>query len=422
MIGWLRARLRGATPAPPLRRVQDTNLHGFDAALVDHAIERLRRFPPWADADYGALHPDVARSDFDPAFHAICLGAFEARRFFTPDRLRDSIERLPPSPPPSPRRVAAKSLGRIGVLVSSHGNVFMRDIARDIAHDLTASGATVRLADETSSPDAPDATRIIVAPHEFFTQGAGKTWMRDDIIRNAVMFNTEQMQTAWFAQSLPFLFMARAAIDMSPRTAAMLREAGLPASDYLPSTRRPPEPLTDEDRAHPLFRSEPADIAFLGTDGPRRREFFDRLDGFTGIIHLRDPADGPMHDATLTRLAAHIAARTKIWLNIHQDEAGYFEWHRIVRLGMANNALVVSEPCEKQRDFQPGTHYLEAPLAEIPALLDWLLRTPDGQAEASRIRANAAALLSDATIADGNARRLCAFLRTPGLGVRARRV
>jgi hypothetical protein len=420
LIGWLRARLRGPDRTPPPPRVQGTNLHGFDAVLVDRAVARLRRFPPWADADYRALHPDVAQSDFDPAVHAIGFGAFEARRFFADEKLRERIET--PAPRREPSHDAAASLSQIGIYVGTHGNVFMRDIARDIAHDLAACGAAVRLGDETSPPDAPDGTRIIVAPHEFFTQGAGRAWMRDDIIRNAVLFGTEQVQTAWFAQSLPFLLMARAAIDMSPRTAAMLRQTGLPATDYLPSTLRPAEPLGAEDRAHPLLRSLPSDIAFLGTDGPRRRAFFARhagaLDGFTSTIFLRDPSAGPMHDAALTRLAAHIAAQTSIWLNIHQDEFGFFEWHRIVRLGMANASLVVSEPSERQRDFHPGTHYLEAEADRIPALLDWLLRSPDGQAEAQRIRANATALVTDETAARRNAQRLCAFLADPGLGAR----
>jgi hypothetical protein len=432
MTGLLaRLRLAICRPAPPpVVRLQGTNLDGFDSALVDRAIERLRRFPPYADADYCTLHPDVAQSDFDPAFHAICLGAFEARRFFTPDKLHASVEHIAPSPRAAPRRNAGRGLGPVRVLVSSHGNIFMRDIARDLVRDLAACGAKVRIGDETSSPDARDGTRIIVAPHEFFTQGEGRVWMRDDIIRNAILFGTEQMQTPWFAQSLPFLFMARAAIDMSPRTAALLRQTGLPATDYLPSTLRPPEPLTPQDRAHPLFRSlpsaapsgRPIDIAFLGTDGPRRHEFFTRnktlLDGFASTIYLRDPTTGPIQDGTLTRLAAHIAGQAKISLNIHQDEQDYFEWHRMVRLGMANGSLVVSEPCERQRDFNPGAHYLEAPADEIPALLDWLLRSAEGQAEARRIRANAAALVTDATAARDNATRLCAFLRNPGLGAR----
>jgi hypothetical protein len=428
LLARLRLAMRRPAP-PPVVRLQGTNLHGFDTALVDRAIERLRRFPPYADADYRALHPDVARSDFDPAFHAICLGAFEARRFFTPDKLRAGSGHLAPTPRVAARRNAARGLGPVAVLASSHGNIFMRDIARDLVRDLAACGATVRIGDETLSPDARDGTRIIVAPHEFFTQDAGRAWMRDDIVRNAILFGTEQMQTPWFAQSLPFLFMARAAIDMSPRTAALLRQTGLPATDYLPSTLRPPEALTPQDRAHPLFGSlppagehRPIDIAFLGTDGPRRHAFFTRnkplLDGFVSIVYLRDPTTGPIQDAALTRLAAHIAGQAKISLNIHQDEQDYFEWHRMVRLGMANGSLVVSEPCERQRDFHPGTHYLEAAAEGIPALLDWLLRSAEGQAEARRIRANAAALVTDATAARTNAARLCAFLRDPGLGAR----
>jgi hypothetical protein len=427
-----------AAPPAPRYRFDGTKLDGFAAELAEGAIARLRRFAPYRDEDYVALNPDVGRSDLDPAFHAMCYGAFEGRHFFTIQQVTRSLAEVGPTPrygSPAPTGAAASGLGSVGVYVNSNGNAFMREIADDLTRDLLEAGVRARLLDETSSRGERHDITIFVAPHEFFTLGAGRQWMCDETICDAFMFGTEQVQTPWCAQSLPFIFMSRGVIDMSYQAAELFRATTMPAIDYLPSSYRAAPALAHEDLLHPVFRDlpdaarlrtverkafadRPIEIAFFGTESPRRNSFFaanaDVFDAFSACFHVRSSKAGPIKlsgsDASLARLAAHVAGQTKIALNIHQDDIRYFEWHRLVRLGMANGCVVVTEPSTRQRGFTPGVHYLEETASRIPDLATWLLRSADGRAEAERVAANAIAVTSDRTAARMEVERLCRFL------------
>jgi SAM-dependent methyltransferase len=417
------------------------HLTNVAATTVNRAIERLRRFLPYAAEDYCWLNPDVLQAGADPETHAICSGAFEGRRLFTPERIARALSSALDGPAAPPKALSLSfadvggRLGTVAIYASSLGHAFIREIAEDLAQDLSEIGVAAAVRDETSSPDPHPAISIFVCPDEFFTLGAGKSWIRDDVIKSAFVLGTEQVQTSWFGQALPFVLMSRGAIDMCFQTAELLRRAALPCLHFLPSSHRSQPGLTVTDRQHALYRILPPaaklesdratafadrqlDIAFFGTESSKRHRFFAQhaafLADFNNFIYLRPSMHGPIPltgaDASLTRLARHVSGHTKITLNVHQDVYSYFEWHRIVRLGMATGSVVVSEPCLPHPVFKPGTHYFEETGRQIPNLLDWLLRSPEGRAEAERVRRNVIALISDEQTARREAARLCVFL------------
>ncbi len=86
-----------------------------------------------------------------------------------------------------------------------------------------------------------------------------------------------------------------------------------------------------------------------------------------------------------TATSVGLAQRSKILLNIHRGADRYFEWHRIVMHGIWNRALVVTEPCGDGPPFQPGVHFVEARLSQIPDVVEYYLTDPKGQAEAQAI-------------------------------------
>ena len=63
--------------------------------------------------------------------------------------------------------------------------------------------------------------------------------------------------------------------------------------------------------------------------------------------------------------------RTRIFLNVSR-QPGQFSGERLV-IGMANRALVLSEPIYRPTPFVPGVHYLEAALDSWPELVESLL-------------------------------------------------
>ncbi len=394
------------------------------------AVTRLRRFGLFDGEDYLRRNSDVAAAGIDPHTHFIQSGALEGRGRVDPEELArvmsgfilfdHAVRAIPPPPETSadlPSLVA--DIRHIGIYVSSYGNMFMEEIADDLAADLRSVGVEVDVLDENASIDQRPPVCLFVAPHEFFLLGRGPEWVRDDVFSTGFMFGTEQVQTTWFNLALPFILMSRAIIDLCPQTAALFEHTGMAALHALPGVRLQPHGLTERDKQHPLFRvlpeaaqgnpdprrpylDRPIDIAFFGNSSPRRDKFFARNAAFLSEYETfnycrhsdRGPILGTSEDGALTRLAGHVSGHSKITLNIHREEFGYFEWHRMVRLGMCSGSLVVSDPCLPHPSFIANEHYLQESTRRIPDLLEWLLKTEDGNREAERIRSNADGLIT----------------------------
>ena len=396
------------------------------------AETRLRRFEIFDAEDYLVRNPDVAAANVNPYTHFIQSGALEGRgqvdledlaRLMSGFTLFDhAIRALPPQEDQDafdlPGLVA--DINHVGIFVSSHGNVFMEDLADDLATDLRSVGVRTDVLDESADIDARPPICLFMAPHEFFTLGHGPDWVRDDVLSEGFMFGTEQVQTSWFNVALPFILMSRGMLDICSQTADLFRRIDMAALHVLPGARLRPRPLTERDRHHPLFSvlplaaqgdinpslpfvERPIDIAFFGTSSPRRDQFFARNAAFFAEYEVfnycrrlgRGPIRSDGEDGALTRLAAHVAGYSKIMLNIHREEFGYFEWHRMVRLGMCSGSLIVSDPCLPHPSFVANEHYLQQSARHIPDLLEWLLTTSDGAREVERVRSNANTLITD---------------------------
>ena len=418
-------------PAKPQIKCYDTVLGEVNWWTLAAAVTRLRRFELFDPEDYLRRNPEVAIADIDPHEHFLQSGALEGRGRFDPEELArlmsglmlfdHAVRALPPELEDDadlPGLVA--DVGHVGIYVSSHGNMFMEEIAADLAADLRSAGVRVDLLDENAPIDDRPPVCLFIAPHEFFILGRGPQWVRDDVFSDGFMFGTEQVQTTWFQLALPFILMSRGTLDLCSQTADLFTRTNMASLHVLPGARLRPHRLTGTDRQHPLFgvlpaaaRSDPdprrrfaerpIDVSFFGTSSPRRDAFFARNAGFLAdyetFNYCRRPGRGPLQggseDGALTRLAGHVCGHSKITLNIHREEFGYFEWHRMVRLGMCSGSVVVSDPCLPDPSFIANEHYFQEQARHIPDLLEWLLTTEDGVREAERVRANADMLITN---------------------------
>jgi hypothetical protein len=421
-------------------------LGDFSLAALKAAIARLQNLPLFDPADYLALNADAKPTggidDVTPANHALVHGFPEGRSVFvktTVARVMGAAAAKPfPAALPARRPKRREKLPPVGVFFNASGNAFLREIAEDITAALALAGQDVTLLDDTSSIEARPPICIFVAPHEFFHIGQGRAWAREDVLRNAVLFTTEQPQTLWFERAMPYVLMARAVIDISWQVHDVFGQAGIPSLHFSPAVAQVRRWLRDEDREHPLLRILPAalrrpevpmlpfadrpiDIAFFGTQSEHRERFFSKnawflaqYEAFLYYRKMESPLIAKGAHAALARLGGHINAHAKIALNIHRDPNGFFEWHRIAKQGIAAGAVVVSEPCDPHPVYKAGTHYLEESGRHILNLMEWLLRTPDGQARGAQIQANGQTLLADATLAERNCDALIGFLHRHG--------
>ncbi len=417
-------------------------LTAFSTAAIKAAMDRLKAMPIFRAEEYVTLNEDMKTNgghiDLDPVNHALVHGFPEGRSVFlktTVARVMGAAAAAPFSARAEPR--AVKRLPRlppVGVYYNATGNAFIREIAEDIVKTLREAGQDVKLLDETSPRDARPPVCIYVAPHEFFHLGEGRGWAREDILKSAILFTTEQPQTMWFERAMPFVLMARAIIDIACQVTSIFRDAGIPAMFFNPNIAPCDRWLRDEDLTHPLvrvlpkacqapdvpmakFAARPIDFSFFGTETEHRELFFTRnaafLAQFNAFLYYRkveSPLVAEGTHAALSRVAGHVGAHSKIALNIHRDSNGFFEWHRIAKLGMVSGAVVVSEPCPPHPVFKPGTHYLEESGRHILNLIEWLLKTDDGRKHAQTIQDNASAVVRNRDLANRNAHALIGFI------------
>ncbi|NJM56873.1 MAG: hypothetical protein HC857_04740, partial [Synechococcales cyanobacterium RU_4_20] len=393
--------------------------------------QQLSPHPFFSHELYLDENPDVAATGVCPLEHYLAFGAREGRVAFSAQQFAhllyepttldaDYLACIQDHPvgtncvrPVQGQMVQTTiQTQTFGVYCSSIGNYFIGEIADFIAAALERCGyRAVRLSEQDLPPDNVDG-HIIVAPHEFFYLGEGvQRAGQKDWWSGAIMVNVEQPQTTWFSKAFHFLRKARLILDINVKSAAILRELGLPTQwlplgyleNYQPfvGSEALPDLLALRSLSPQVRRQRPAidaplserpiDLHFVGTLNPRREQFFARsaswLHQYRCFLHIPpmgDPLIQGQGQALNTEAVIGLSRRSKILLNVHRDELPYFEWHRIVFHGLWQNTLVVTEACHDVPGLEPNVHFVSCSLEEMAERIGWLLRSPEGQVEAER--------------------------------------
>jgi hypothetical protein len=385
--------------------------------------EILTRLPFFDRDEYLKVNSDVAHAGMDPLEHYCSSGRAEHRSFISSigaarvlaryNHCDDAKVRFPYLRTEETAEFFPWAHLRVAVLTASRGNYYMDEIAEHVCHGLTDLGVSAFRNNETFQQlDAIDYA-IIIAPHEFFNPDTPEFWKTGLSSQKVSVLNTEQLQTPYFARSLPYILQARKVIDLNYQMAAMFQDAAIDtffyvagyvknSTNYPQSPELPRHPLTeglpktvwDYSLDRDDFAGRPIDITFIAKASPLRNEFLARNSTFFAsrlcqIVYRQRNQVMPGGSSIMTqmpRVSSAIGRRSKVVLNIHRDAIGYFEWMRIVNQGIWQKAAVVSNPCLAHPIFKAGQHYFEESLSRIPKLLAWLLDTEEGRAEADRVR------------------------------------
>ena len=302
---------------------------------------------------------------------------------------------------------------RVAICVSSQGNAFMTEIALAIESGLLELSVEAVVLHES---DAIDPGRfdwvLIVAPHEFFSLGTGERLLgklgRAD---NLLMVNTEQRQSTWFNMAKYCFKKARAILDINYQTAIQLTNEGFLAY-FFPighsahyEGRRPPGPLPRHElffhlpetarQSEYAYADRPIDVLFVGANSPRRGAFMAAHAGLfrdCETFFYMPESDVPLQKGDARCLGFEeligLVRRSKILINIHQGENNYFEWQRIVSLGILQKTLVISETCNETPFVEPGRDYVDVPLENLAEQCLYFLAHPE-EAESRAERAHA---------------------------------
>jgi hypothetical protein len=361
--------------------------------------------PELADAERSGFSMVIDLSPLSPGKHELAIRAVDTRH-----RAAEASRPIVIEKRQSTRSTLRPTCKRFALYASSVGNYFFDEIRSLLAAGLRELGFVVEIRDERNG-FADDADwHIVVAPHEFFYLEAGREMLRETP-PGLILVNTEQPSTQWFSLALECFPRAHSIWDINHESSLLVNGRGY-ACGYLalgyvpgfePANRVEALPehygtsfMEPQIRNHlhvgAGFAERPIDVLFVGHASRRRERFFAKiapvLSRYHCYLHFSDVSAPVIPGVTThmnTATVIGLAQRTKILLNIHHGNDRYFEWHRIVILGIWQRALVISEPCGAAPPIQAGVDFVEASLEQMPETIDHYLCSAEGLREGQEI-------------------------------------
>jgi hypothetical protein len=360
-------------------------------------LQGLDPGPLFSTSRYLRRHKDVRTAGLNPLLHYLQHGIDEGRRAWSSEEVM-RWQRPWFSHPEQALAETEKAIAtwpqlrrgdRVLVYCHSQGHFVFQQFQHMIVQALTDIGVDAVAADEHFSAQAPEpALSLVLAPHDFFCLD-GAPSLTDRRFANAVLINTEQMPSRWFAHILKHLFNAPFVLDMNVQTAASLCRLGIRAR-FLPMGYLPQNEIF---RASPSESTRDIDVLWVGSNSKRRqswaeqhRDMFGRYKSFVRLVGVVGALSAAHPSAITPMQYTQLARRTKIQLNLHHFNMPYFEWQRIVHYGLLQGNCVLTEISPRVPGLTPGIDYLEAAKEDIPSLLDWLLGSAEGQRKLHEVR------------------------------------
>jgi len=204
---------------------------------------------------------------------------------------------------------------------------------------------------------------------------------------------TEQPGTHWFAEDERISKRAAATVDINRLGVAALKKQGVAARllqlGYVPRW----------DHWHGEPDSErPVEVAFLAGETPRRLTALARcarhLAGRRTELHLPEALVPHLASSEFFLSGSRkweMLSHTKLLMNVHRSELGYFEWQRAID-AMVNGCVLLSEHSLGFEPLIPGEHFVSASVDSLDVALEGLLEDEDRLA---RMRASAYEFLRD---------------------------
>jgi|SRR5579862_5045168 len=413
--------------------------------------ERVSRSPLFDADEYLRLYPAVAAAGRDPIEHYVTdgmRGRMRGRSEQGVARLLGRIEADFTNDARAYRRsfqdaqaeAAEPRAGGtpfVGIYCHTQAHYYMHSIAAAIDHAILRAGGRCALLTEVEADPSKIDVPLIVAPHEFFNMPLPDAYREPAFVDRCVMFNTEQLPSDWILEALPWLYRARAVIDLHFQSSLVWRRGGIPSTHVLPpfDAELAGRAIGEFDRRHPLVRwmdpawldmagaqirvaDRPIDVFFSGHATPARSECFARNAAFLSrkravLAYARlSPVGTPRDEHTRSLFGINIAlARlAKTVLGLHRHAIGYFVWERMVVQGFGCGTPVLTGPCLRSPFFEATQHYLEAVGGHFDEMLEHLVDTADGLALGQAVADQARVVLERELTAARCGRFLLSFL------------
>lgn len=275
---------------------------------------------------------------------------------------------------------------------ASRQNVFFAELLDAMADALEGRGLAVEHAIDCF-PQLRDGLVYVFVPHELLPLLMPDAHPSEPQLRRSVTICTEQPGTSWFDESARISQRAAATIDINRMGVAALKKLGVDAHFLqLGYTPRWDHGRGMQDSGRPV------ELAFLAGVTPRRLNALARcarqLAGRRTELHLPEAMVPHQAGSEFFLSGAHkwdLLSRSRLLMNVHRSELGYFEWQRAIE-AMINGCVLFSEHSLGFEPLIPGEHFVSVSFDSLDVALEGLI---DDEDRLSHMRAAAFRFLRD---------------------------
>lgn len=266
--------------------------------------------------------------------------------------------------------------------VSASGqNVFFAELLDALADALVEQGIAVERAVDYF-PELRDELVYVFVPHELLPLLMPDAHPSEPQLQRSVTICTEQPGTQWFEESARISKRAAGAVDINRLGVTALKKRGVDARFLqLGYTPRWDRWLGERDSERPV------ELAFLAGVTPRRLKAVAHcarhLAGRRTELHLPEALVPHQADSDFFLSGTRkweMLRRSKLLMNVHRNELGYFEWQRAIE-AMVNGCVLLSEHSLGFEPLIPGEHFVSVSFDSLDVALEALLEDEDRLAQ-----------------------------------------
>jgi hypothetical protein len=256
---------------------------------------------------------------------------------------------------------------------ASRQNVFFGELLDALADALTEHGVEVERAIDFF-PEPRAGMAYVFVPHELLPLLMDDAHPDARQLARSVAVCTEQPGTHWFDEAAQAAQRAACAVDINRVGVSALRGLGVDAR-FLQLGYTPRWDRWGGARDSP----RPVDVALLAGATPRRLSAVARCAAQLAELEteLRLPEALVPHMAESEQFLSGeskwgLLSRSKLLLNVHRGELGYFEWQRAVE-AMCNGCVLLSEHSLGFEPLVPGEQFFSVSRDSLDVALEALV-------------------------------------------------
>jgi GT2 family glycosyltransferase len=261
----------------------------------------------------------------------------------------------------------------LAFVMSPKQNWFFKELVAAIRDELDRQAIPSSLHLNGFPSPRPDRAYVLVPPHEYVALEGEAALPSDEVLSRTAFLCAEQPGTIHFEQNLRLAERAGAVFDINRAAVVAFGEEGGIDAHHFQLGYTPRWDRFDSNRIRDV------DVVFLGCRSQRRLRYLNgyarTLSRWESHIQLSDNARPNIESSTtfLTDEKWRLLSRAKVIINLHQGEARYFEWLRVVD-AIHCGAVVVTEHSSDTAPLHPGKHLFLGRPESLGLIADALLR------------------------------------------------